>query len=146
MESTQIEQLLNKYLEGKTSIVEERELKDYFTSNNVASHLQPYKSMFGYFKNQEEVQFTKTLPLQPRKRNVVKWIGVAASFVVLFGTSLFYINSNGTKEDLGTYDDPEVAFIETQKALEMLSVNVNYGVESVALLNEYDQSKKTIFK
>lgn len=146
MESTQIEQLLNKYLEGKTSIVEERELKAYFSSDNVASHLQPYKSMFGYFKNQEEVQFTKTLPLQPRKRNVVKWIGVAASFVVLFGTSLFYINSNGTNEDLGTYDDPEVAFIETQKALEMLSVNVNYGVESVALLNEYDQSKKTIFK
>ena len=70
--------------------------------------------MFGYFKNQEEVQFTKTLPLQPRKRNVVKWIGVAASFVILFGTAFFYMNSNASNEDLGTFDDPEVAFIETQ--------------------------------
>lgn len=146
MELAQIEQLLHKYLEGNTSIAEERELKGYFSSNNVALHLQPYQSMFGYFKKQEEIQFTKTLPLQPRKRNVVKWTGVAASFVVLFGTALFYINSNGTNENLGTYDDPEVAFIETQKALEMLSENVNYGVEGVVLLNEYDQSKKTIFK
>ena len=31
MESAQIEQLLNKYLEGNTSIAEERELKEYFT-------------------------------------------------------------------------------------------------------------------
>ena len=146
MELAKIEQLLNKYLEGNTSIAEERELKAYFSSDNVASHLHPYKSMFGYFKNQEEVQFTKTLPLQPRKRNVVKWIGVAASFVVLFGTALFYMNSNVSNEDLGTYDDPEVALIETQKALELLSENVNHGVESVALLNEYNQSKKTIFK
>ena len=146
MELAQIEQVLNKYLEGNTSIAEEKELKSYFNSNNVASHLQPYKSMFGYFKNQEEVQFTKTLPLQPRKRNVVKWIGVAASFVVLFGTALFYMNSNGTNEDLGTYDDPEIALIETQKALEMLSENVSYGVESVAVLQEYNKSKKTIFK
>jgi hypothetical protein len=56
------------------------------------------------------------------------------------------MNSNVTNEDLGTYDDPEIAFIETQKALEMLSNNVNHGVESVALLDEYNQSKKTIFK
>lgn len=146
MELAQIEQLLHKYLEGNTSIAEERELKNYFSSNNVASHLQPYQSMFGYYKKQEEIQFTKTLPLQPRKRNNVKWIGVAASFVVLFGTALFYMNSNGTNENLGTFDDPEIAFIETQKALEMLSENVNYGVEGVVLLNEYDQSKKTIFK
>lgn len=146
MELVKIEQLLNKYLEGNTSIAEEKELKAYFSSNNVALHLQPYKSMFGYFKNQKEVQFTKTLPLQPRKRNVVKWIGVAASFVVLFGTAFFYMNSNVSNEDLGTYDDPEVAFIETQKALEMLSKNVNQGVEGVALLNEYNQSKETIFK
>ncbi len=146
MELAQIEQLLNKYLKGNTSIAEERDLKKYFSSNNVASHLQPYKEMFGYFKNQEEVQFTKTLPLQPRKRNVVKWIGVAASFVVLFGTAFFYTNSNLSSDDLGTYDDPEVAFIETQKALLMLSDNVNHGVESVALLNEYNQSKETIFK
>jgi len=146
MELVQIEQLLNKYLEGNTSIAEERELKTYFSSNNVALHLQPYKSMFGYFKNQEEIQFTKILPLQPRKRNVVKWIGIAASFIVLFGTALFYMKLNEPNENLGTYDDPEVALIETQKALEMLSENVSYGVESFVVLQEYNKSKKTIFK
>jgi hypothetical protein len=112
----------------------------------VALHLQPYKSMFGYFKNQEEIQFTKILPLQPRKRNVVKWIGIAASFIVLFGTALFYMKLNEPNENLGTYDDPEVALIETQKALEMLSENVSYGVESFVVLQEYNKSKKTIFK
>lgn len=144
MELTTIEQLLDKYLEGNTSIAEEKELKAYFNSNNVASHLQHYKLMFGYFKHQEGEQFTRVLPLQPRKRNFVKWISIAASFVILFGTPLYY-NSNVQNEDLGTFDNPETALIETQKALEMLSENVSYGVESVALLQEYNKSKKTIF-
>ena len=48
--------------------------------------------------------------------------------------------------DLGTYDDPEVAYKETQKALAKISESVNKGIGSMSYINEYEQSKNRIFK
>jgi hypothetical protein len=53
---------------------------------------------------------------------------------------------NKTTGELGTYDDPEVAFRETQKALNLVSENVNVGIKSVEYVNEYQESKNLIFK
>lgn len=145
MELRQIEILLEKYFEGETTLQEEKELKAYFSSSEVAPQLESYTPMFANFQKQKEIQFTKALPLQPRKQNHVKWIGVAASLVALFGT-LLYFNSEKTSDDLGTFSNPEEAFRETQKALNMVSVEVNKGVQSIEVLHEYEQTKKTIFK
>lgn len=147
MELHKIETLLEKYFEGETSIAEENQLQEYFSSPDVAQHLVQYRPMFGYFSKAREQQFEQTLPLQPRKRKVVAWLSVAASVVVLLGVGTFaYNNMQSAPEDLGTYDDPEVAFRETQKALDMLAGHVNTGVESVAYINEYEESKNLVFK
>ena len=147
MELKLVEQLLEKYFQGATTIAEEKQLKAYFSSNDVAPHLAKYQSLFGYFETQKGTQFEQKLPLQPRKQFSVKWIVIAASFVVLFGLATFYFYPSEPKhEDLGTYDNPEEAFIATQKALLMVSEQVNIGMESVAYLNEYEKTKKTIFK
>lgn len=145
MELHNIEILVEKYFSGETSIAEEKQLKAYFSSSDVAPHLEQYKAMFGYFGQAKQEQFTKTVPLQPRKRNYVAWLSVAASVAVLAG-AYFFMNQEPTQQDLGTFDDPEVAFAETQKALEMVSENVNEGVKSVAYVHEYNQTTKTIFK
>lgn len=153
MELRQIEKLLEKYFDAETSITEENELKAYFASQDVAPHLEQYKSMFGYFTQAGTQQFEKTIPLQSKKRPYVAWLSVAASVVALIGVFTF-INRQDTvpavpkqqNQDLGTFDDPEVAFRETQKALSMLSKNVNKGVKSVNYLEEYENSRKTIFK
>ena len=147
MELKLVEQLLEKYFQGETTIAEEKQLKAYFSSNDVAPHLAKYQSLFGYFETQKETQFEQKLPLQSRKQNTVKWIGIAASFVVLFGLATFYFYPSEPKyEDLGTYDNPEEAFAATQKALLMVSEQVNIGMESVVYLEEYEKTKKTIFK
>lgn len=144
MESKKIEILIEKYLEGTTSIIEEKELKEYFSSHEVAEHLKIYQSMFGYFGRQKEVQYTKNLPLKPRRQNRVKWMSIAA-VLVLFLSGIFYFNRE-EKQDLGTFTNPEEAIVETQKALKLLSSEVNQGVESVAVLKEYETTRKTIFK
>ena len=147
MELKFVEQLLEKYFQGDTTIAEEKQLKAYFSSHDVAPHLAKYQSLFGYFETQKETQFEQKLPLQPRKQSTVKWIGIAASFVVLFGLATFYFYPSEPKhEDLGTYDNPEEAFEATQKALLMVSEQVNIGMESVVYLEEYEKTKKTIFK
>ncbi|WP_291138713.1 hypothetical protein [Flavobacterium sp. UBA7663] len=147
MELKLVEQLLEKYFQGETTIVEEKQLKAYFSSNDVVPHLAKYQALFGYFETQKGTQFEQKLPLQPRKQSTVKWIGIAASFVVLFGLATFYYYPSVPKhEDLGTYDNPEEAFEATQKALLMVSEQVNIGMESVVYLEEYEKTKKTIFK
>jgi hypothetical protein len=144
MELDRIEILLEKYFEGETSIAQEKELQDYF-SGDVAQHLEQYKPMFGYFSVAREQQFEQNIPLQSKKRRVVAWLSVAASIVVLVGVGTFaYINQTQS-QDLGTYDSPEEAFRETQKALAMLSDHVNTGVESVKYIQEYETTKDRVF-
>jgi hypothetical protein len=88
------------------------------------------------------------IPLKIKKRNIAVWLSVAASVLVLLSVGLFTYNhyNQSTSEDLGTYDDPEVAFRETQKALDLISESVNKGIVSISYLNEFEQSKNRIFK
>ena len=148
MELDRIEKLVEKYFEAETSIAEEKELKNYFASSDVAQHLEQYKPLFGYAVQAKQEQFRATLPLNTNKRKSVVWLSVAASVVVLLGVSLFTYNQYNQKQqqDLGTIDDPEEAFRVTQKALAMISEHVNTGIGSMQYLNEYEQSKNKIFK
>lgn len=143
-----IELLLEKYFEAETSIAEEKELKDYFASPDVAQHLEQYKPIFGYAVHAKQEQFTATIPLNAKKRKSVVWLSVAASVAVLIGVVLFAIDENQPPktQDLGVIEDPEVAFRETQKALALISQHVNKGIGSMGYLNEFEQSKNRILK
>ncbi|MEN2414821.1 hypothetical protein [Flavobacterium mesophilum] len=151
MELDRIENILEKYFQGETTIAEEKELKEYFSSPNVAQHLEQYQPMFGYFSQVKQQRSTQEIPLQTKKRNVA-WLSIAASAVVLLGIGAYYFAGEKTaasavaQSELGTYDDPEEALKATQKALALLSTHVNVGIESVQYINEYEQSKNKIFK
>jgi hypothetical protein len=151
MELAKIEQLLEKYFEGETTIAEEIQLKQYFSTEQVAAHLEHYKTLFGYFASEKEEQFSPTLSLKTKKRFTVARIGIAASLIFLVSVITF-INYKPINQpqvantELGTFETPEEAFEETQKALALLSEKVNVGMESVNYINEYENSKNLIFK
>ena len=146
MESNKIEQLLELYLEGETTSAEEKELQYYFSSSNVAPHLEQYKPLFNYFSQAKKQEYLKEFPKQ-HKNPKLRWISIAASVVLVLGVgSYLFLNESHQNKDLGTYDDPEIAFRETQKALALLSNNVNTGIESVQYIEEYQNSKNLIFK
>lgn len=70
-------------------------------------------------------------------------------FIVAAFSCFYYVeNAKLTKknEGLGTYSSPEEAFIETHKALNLISKNINSGMENAKYLEEYDKTKKKIFK
>ncbi len=147
MEYNNIEQLLEKYFDGQTSIAEEKELTNYFSSTNVAQHLEHYKPVFEYYSQSKQQKFTQKIPLKTKNLKVM-WLSIAASFLVLIGVVTFYTLNNQqseTKQGLGTFKTPEIAFQETQKALEMLSQNVNVGIESVSYIKEFEVTKNKIF-
>jgi uncharacterized protein HemX len=148
MELHKIETLLEKYFDGQTSITDEKQLTNYFLSSDVAQHLEQYKPLFNYFSQAKQQTLEREIPLKTKTRNLA-WLSIAASVAVLLGVGSFlYFNNREAKldQDLGTYDNPEIAFQETQKALQLLSQNVNVGIESVSYITEYENSKNLIFK
>ncbi|WP_242085130.1 hypothetical protein [Aestuariivivens sediminis] len=133
-----IEKLLNKYEKGETSLKEEQVLKTYFTSDTVAPHLEMYKPMFTYFLVNQQEQFTKDIPLKTKRIFIYKWISVAAVVVLMLG---IFFNKPG---DVGTIDDPEVAFNEISKSLAMISNQMNKGTSTVGYLNEVNKGTSTL--
>ena len=137
MELANIEKLLEKYLNAETSITEEKELKNYFTSDNVAPHLVEYQVLFGYFSTSKNERFTKTIQLNSQKRNW-KWLSVAASVVLLVSVYTGYEN-NQKREAERIYQETKVAF-------DMLSNNLNKGTVAIAQLQHFENTKNKIFK
>lgn len=144
MELHNIKQLLEKYFDGQTSIQEEKELKNYFSSKNIVSELMQYQDMFGYFskEQQTETQIEPTLKQKPNR----KWLWMAASVVVLLGIGFTFLKHSVQSEDLGTFDNPEIAFEETQKALQLVAENLNKGKQKIEYIQEYENAKNLIFK
>ncbi|WP_242134881.1 hypothetical protein [Aestuariivivens marinum] len=133
-----IEKLIEKYENGETSLKEEQVLKNYFTSDTVAPHLEMYKPLFTYFLANQQEQFTKDVSLKTKKAFNYKWISVAAVAVLMLG---FYFNK---PSDVGTIDDPEIAFSEVSKSLAMISNHFNKGTSTVGYLNEVNKGTSTL--
>lgn len=148
MEHIKIEQLLERYFEGETTLAEEKTLKSYFSSSTVPPHLEHYIPLFKHYNKVQNEQFKGTLLLINKRSNSKMWLSIAASVVVMLGVSIytFQMYNQPVNEDLGTINDPEVAFKETQKALDMISEHINTGIHTVHYLEEYEQSKNKIFK
>ncbi|MGB5463827.1 MAG: hypothetical protein WBM92_10715 [Aureibaculum sp.] len=144
MELSNIEKLLKKYDNAETSLQEEQVLKNYFNNNDdVPTHLLEYKSLFNYFNESSEEQFTKTIQLKPRRSNWA-WLSVAAAIVLTISIYTF-------KNDDGISDsdrrEAELAYIETQKAFQLISQNLNKG-ENIAMagLQEFEKAQNKVFK
>ena len=137
-----IEKLLEKYDNGETTLKEEQVLKNYFSSDTVAPHLEMYKPMFTYFLVNQQEQFTKDIPLNTKRKFNYKWISVAAVTVLMVG--LYFGKS--FNNDLGTYSESEkeLAYNEVVKSLEMISGHFNKGTSTVAYLNEVEKGTSTL--
>ena len=137
MESVRIQQLLDKYFEAATTAAEEQELRDYFSGDEVAAHLEPYAPLFSFFTQAKNERFTRQVPLKPR-RNVYAWLSVAAVAVLMLG--LFMGNRYQEQREA------EYAYEQTRKALDLIAQNLDRGTEKVAHLEAFEEAKQKIYK
>ncbi|WP_034059409.1 hypothetical protein [Lacinutrix jangbogonensis] len=136
-----IENLLEKYENGETSLKEEQQLKDYFSSDTVAPHLEMYKPMFNYFLVNQEEQFTKQLPLQTKRVFNYKWLSVAAVAVLM--VSIFINNPlNLNAETISESDKIEIN--NAKEALAIMSKHLNQGTAQVSYLGEINKASKQV--
>ncbi|WP_308991223.1 hypothetical protein QLS71_001905 [Mariniflexile litorale] len=140
-----IENLLEKYENGETSLKEEQQLKNYFSQETVAPHLEMYKPMFAYFSVSKQEQFTKDLPLETKKVFNYKWIAVAAVAVLVLGVYFKEpVVSSYEEYAYGTYNNPEDALNEVTEQLAMISNHFNKGISTVNYLDEVNKGTETL--
>ena len=139
MELVKIEKLIEKYLEAETNLKEEIFLKKYFSENEVPSHLEEYRTLFSYFSNRSLDVSTKPITLS-KDRSIISWLAVAA-IAVLF-VSIFSIYQNNINERT----QAELAYMETQRALDLISFSLNKGNNAIAQLQTFENSQNKIFK
>lgn len=157
-----IDKLLEKYDNGETTLQEEQQLKNYFSKETVAPHLEVYKPMFVYFLQTKKERFTKTIPLQSKKTyTLYKWISVAAIAILMFAVYTQVGNqpvglSDLSQDEFMAYNQTVEAFnllaskfnkgTESMDALTLMSASIEKGTQKVSYLGEFSNTTNKIFK
>ncbi len=145
MESIKIENLLEAYFEGTTTLAEEKLLRDYFKGKNVAVHLMQYAPIFAGFQAASEERSNRDFKLPESKSKRVKawWYSVAAILVVAFGVGSFYFSQpHYTQEE----KEALAAFEKSKKAMLLLSENLNRGAGQLSFVEQFTITKDKIFE
>lgn len=156
-----IDNLLEKYWEGETSVEDEKVLKQYFKSSNIADEHEAFKDLFVFFDNESQITYpsesqsaeTKTeSTFKVRSLSIRKYIYAAAAiFVLAVGSIIVVKNLNNKNQPKETYsqvqeiEDPEEALRVTKQALALLSKKLNSSTKTVKE-NMGSLEKASIFK
>jgi hypothetical protein len=138
MDYNRIEVLLHKYLDGNSTLAEEKELNIFFAEdNNIPERLLFAKNLFGYFNDEKSYKYTKKF--EPRmhvnKNKFYYLTGIAASLLV--GLFLLFSNNNAENKVIYAYVDgkaiTDISIAEkyTKHILLSASKNLDNGTKSL---------------
>lgn len=150
METEKIKELLDRYFEGNCSLPEEQMLKDYFCSDQLAEELLPYQPLFdglaGLTKETEsmlgdelsgaidsaieEDLMDYILESEHKEKNKLRylWQAVSAVAAILLITLLVFNFQDDKASWEDTYSDPNVAYIEANKTLQLVAQKYQLGL------------------
>ena len=170
MDYSHIEHLVNRYWKGETSLEEEQELKTFFTENQAVlpHHLQQVAPLFSYFKAHAQPQLndpafekdllTKiknsqhktnvhTLPTRSKGFDIARIAATLALLLTLSYALWHQYNKQPATEAVwtqDTYENPELAYAETKKALLLLSNHLNQGKQEAGKLAMFSRAEQKI--
>ena len=161
MDSDKIEELLNKYWKCETSLEEEKQLQDFFRGAGVPSQLKETASLFRYFdahKNKvlTDISFDRNVveKIRPSAKGrmtalVYNSMRIAAGIIVLV-VAIWLVRMEVRKstpaEMADTYNDPQMAFEETKKALMMISKSFSTAEEQAKKINLFNEAQQELRK
>lgn len=169
MDLKKAEVLIEKYYNGETSPEEELQLREFFrTAENIPEHLMPEKELFslylkaadeevpihGYIKNLERVIDSRSVTSPGTRKSIIYRISGIAAGIALLLTSYFLLVNKPFTDDRrqalkDTYENPQLAYEETQKVLLYISQKMNKGtapLSNVSKLNKPVQNIQNLKK
>jgi hypothetical protein len=154
MEYHEIEKLLNSYLEGESTLEEEARLKEYFSQPGLLPEYSEMKELFRFFTAAEKatapdfnikddlinvIEIESRRETRNRFRLLIAWAGSAAAILlILFGIYQYIDKPEATVKD--SFKDPKLAYIETKRALMLISNTMNRNTASLKYLAKVDES------
>ncbi|MFN3840076.1 MAG: hypothetical protein ACK4RF_05145 [Cyclobacteriaceae bacterium] len=165
MDSNQLDELLKKYWACETSLEEEEQLRAYFRGGSVPGELTGTANLFRYFEAQKrgtlsdnfDALFLKrvneTAPVKSGKVNTLisYSLRIAAGVAVLV-MAVFLVRQELRKPEsvavngelVDTFDDPQKAFEETKKALEIISKGFARAEQQARKINTFNEAQEKI--
>lgn len=134
-----INQLIEKYFEGLTTLEEEALLREYFEQEEIPEEWQSIRPLFKHNKNVSladksfEATFDKQLANQKSEiKKTFLWpiVATVAAIAILF-FSLFDFNRTSKIED--TFNDPVEAYAHASKALQFVGLKLSDGLSTTAM-------------
>ena len=148
MELNKIERLLSRYEEGETTLAEEKELRKYFSQEEIPEHLEAYALLFKFQSQQIKTTFTENEPIELERKNYrFAWTSIAAVIIVALG--LFYFNQSQpslTTTEMSSVTEQEQALEKTKQTLKMVSAIMNEGTSDLVYLQEFNKTKNQIIE
>jgi hypothetical protein len=158
MNKEEIKNLLERYYAGESTLEEELLLKRFFSQENVPEDLSGEKEIFSYYLQSSVVPEpssgfendiisaldTVDHKISGFKRRRIFGIltGIAAGMLLLTATYFFFVQKSGPRD---TYSDPAVAYAETMKILNEVSIRLNHGTQALEHLSVLqDETQKSI--
>ena len=135
MES-QIDELLDKYWKGETSLEEEKLLKGHFKTNPSLTGEGTY---FRYLSKEKHTTFAASSTTENARK---VWLSAAATVTVGLITALLVFN-NADKDPFAE-DDPEKAMEATRRALLMIGIGLNQGQNHTLELIKINKAKEEL--
>ena len=86
---------------------------------------------------------SRTVAIHP-KHNARKYVALAASFILVCGIGLYFALAPTNKGTIDTYDDPNIACMEAQNALQLLANNLNKGMSQYEAVNAKSRQAEEI--
>ncbi|MCH2046298.1 MAG: DUF4974 domain-containing protein, partial [Saprospiraceae bacterium] len=130
MDYKQLQSLLNKYMEGETSVAEEKQLKKYFqNTSEVHPDFAYAQAMFGHFVESKKDYFTteESTPTAP-KHLVSKTLVLVLFIIIPSVTYLLWINTNNSSR-LVLPQTPKYFYVENlSDSVKMVEVNPHLTV------------------
>lgn len=115
----QIEALLNKFMDGQTTVEEEALLADYFRSHDVPAEWEDYRDMFSYFDRGMEGNLVPEQQSQASLTTLMgrRWWGIAAAACMtaaIMGTAVLHRPTSTSQTEIAEVTSTEQQEPSTQ--------------------------------
>jgi hypothetical protein len=161
MREEQLKELIEKYNNGESSPEEEKILREYFAGDDIISGYEAEKDIFSYYTSAAEAEAVPA-PSDDLEQRILRsidkydnaWrsrlftrrylipLSLAASLLIIIGSYFFFIHKS---EPSDTFSDPVIAYAETIKILNEVSVRLNKGTDALRSIGKIsDVTRKSI--
>jgi len=159
METKKVKHLLQRYFKGVSNDKEEKTLKAYFKSDEVAEEFKEYT---GFFRGISEISKDANrsdledeimdfiIKNEQKEKNNYRWLytvisGVAASLIIIIGGMLLYYQQQKQPfED--TFENPEIAYAYAEKTLNYVSSKYNKGLACLSNFDKLETATEPLHK